>query len=525
VSDLGVFLRYAGQFRRFLREPVSPEDAKRKVIDGVRDRERSLLQVLEHAIYRHAPSPYRALLANAGIELEDVRRLVGDVGVELTLERLHREGVYISLDEFKGRRPVERPGLHLEVQPEDFDSPLIGGSAAIGYTGGSRGPRRRLMLDYDHRLHGAICQRLFLDTFEVQDRSIAVWRAAPPGAAGIGTVVGFAKAGARVDRWFSHNRLLPRRGVMKEFLFTAYTVGASRRSRTPLPWPTYVPLSRASEVARWLAEKREQDAPAFLVTTASSGVRACLAAEQLGLDVAGSLLRLGGEPLTPAKAEAIERVGARPVSNYTMSELGRIGLACAQPSALDDLHVMTDRIALIQRERTVGRGAVVGALIYTTLRATAPKVMLNVESDDYGTLEERSCGCLLGELGLNTHVHEVRSYEKLTSEGMTFIGSELIDLIDGVLPARFGGRPTDYQLVEEEADGIAKVAVVIDPRVGPVDENAVVAAVLTALGSGPGYKAMMADAWRDGKTVGVVRREPYATGAGKVLPLHVARDG
>jgi hypothetical protein len=525
VSDLGVFLRYARGFKSFLREPVSGADARQRVQDGVRNRPTALLHVLEHAIYGHPSSPYRALLLHAGIELEDVRRLVDDTGVEATLERLHAEGVHVGLDEFKGRRGIERPGLRLDVRPEDFDSPLIGGSASIGSTGGSRGPRRRVMLDYDHRLDGAICQRLFLETFELFDRPIAVWRAAPPGAAGIGTVVGFAKAGAPVERWFSHNRLIPRRGVTKEFLFTAYTVAAGRTSRTSIPWPSYVPLSRAGEVARWLAQKRGEGTPAFLVTTASSGVRACVAAEQLGLDITGTFLRLGGEPLTPAKAAAMERAGARPVSNYTMSELGRIGLACAQPTALDDLHVMTDRLAVIQRERAVGNGAVVGALLYTTLRATSPKVMLNVESDDYGTLEQRECGCLLGELGLTTHVHDVRSYEKLTSEGMTFIGTELIDLVDDVLPARFGGRPTDYQLVEEEVDGIPKVAVVIDPRVGDVEEGAVIAAVLCALGSGPGYKAMMADAWRDGGTLRVVRREPYATGAGKVLPLHVVRDG
>ena len=54
-------------------------------------------------------------------------------------------------------------------------------------------------------------------------------------------------------------------------------------------------------------------------------------------------------------------------------------------------------------------------------------------------------------LGYTTHIHTIRSWEKLTSEGMTFCGHDLIRLIEEVLPARFGGRPTDYQFVESGA--------------------------------------------------------------------------
>ncbi len=181
-----------------------------------------------------------------------------------------------------------------------------------------------------------------------------------------------------------------------------------------LPWPEYVPVGEAGRVARWVAEKRRLGTPALLSTTASSGVRAAAAAEALGLDISGALFRLGGEPFTAAKAEAIARTGARAVSNYSMSELGRVGVACASPAALDDLHVTIDHLAVIQRDRLVGTEASVPALLYTTLRPNAPKLMLNVESDDYGTLVQRECGCLLGELGFSTHVHSVRSYEKLT---------------------------------------------------------------------------------------------------------------
>ena len=39
----------------------------------------------------------------------------------------------------------------------------------------------------------------------------------------------------------------------------------------------------------------------------------------------------GGEPLTPAKAEAIAASGARAIPSYHMSEVGAIGRGCPPP--------------------------------------------------------------------------------------------------------------------------------------------------------------------------------------------------
>ena len=233
------------------------------------------------------------------------------------------------------------------------------------------------------------------------------------------------------------------------------------------------------------------------------------------------MFRYGGEPLTEARARLAESVGARAVCNYSTSELGRVAVACADPAADDDVHVCLDKVALIQRERVVGAGARVGSLLFTSIHPSCPKILLNVEVDDYAVLERRGCDCLLGELGLDVHLRGIRSFDKLTSEGMSFLGPELEAVLDDVLPRLFGGGPTDYQLVEEELDGLPRVRVVVSPRVGEVDEEAVVAAVLTELGRGPGYRAMMAGIWLDGGTLGVVRREPYETASAKVLPLHV----
>jgi hypothetical protein len=147
--------------------------------------------------------------------------------------------------------------------------------------------------------------------------------------------------------------------------------------------------------------------------------------------------------------------------------------------------------------------------------------MLNTESDDYGKLERRQCGCLLGEMGFEQHISDIRSYDKLTSEGMTFLGSELIALVEDILPSQFGGNPTDYQFVEEEEGGLPRISVIVSTRIGAIDDEAVILAVLNRLGSYPGCKKVMTDVWRNGRTLRVVRREPFVTGAAKILPLHI----
>ena len=277
-------------------------------------------------------------------------------------------------------------------------------------------------------------------------------------------------------------------------------------------------------MAAWLAEKRESGPPAVLHATPSSVVRVCLAAERHGLDISGTFFRCGGEPYTPGKAAVVEAAGCRAACNYHMAEAGgQLGIACAEPAELGDVHVVTDRVALIQREREMEGGGSVGLLLFTTLLPTSTKLVVNLETDDYGVVEERDCGCAVGQLGHRVHVHTIRNYSKLTSEGMTFIGGTLITLIEEVLPGRFGGAATDYQLVEaEDAEGLSRVSVVISPAVGPVDEAAVADTAIEYLESQGTGGAMMAGVWRDSGTLRVERREPYMTRASKITPLHVA---
>src|SRR5262245_47155514 len=101
------------------------------------------------------------------------------------------------------------------------------------------------------------------------------------------------------------------------------------------------------------------------------------------------------------------------------------------------MHFFDDSYGLIERERTGGGGGpAVRALLFTSLLRSAPLVLLDVERGDSAILERRRCGCAFDGAGVQHHLARVRSFEKLSGEGMTFIQTDLLRVLEEVLPAR-----------------------------------------------------------------------------------------
>ncbi len=520
LETLRMFVRYAGGIRGFLRAPLGADDGRRIVERQLRNRQETFLTVLERGVYGNRRSPYRALLEHAGVTFADAAALVARLGLESALEDLYDRGVYVTIDEFKGRKPIERSGLRIQTQPSDFDNPLLVQHYETR-TGGSRGPRTRLVVDLDLLAYEAAQTQLFLSAFDIADRPVGIWREVLPGPVGIKTFLRHTKIGGRVPAWFTPRKPIVRWEDLKYQAFTIATALISRAAGKPMPMPQYVPASDVARIARWLADQKRRGSPAILDCNTSAAARVCIIAKELGLDIAGSFFRVSAEPYTAARAALVRERGCRTASHYSAAEIGYIGMACANPAAVDDVHLMSDKVALVQRQKKVGGGDVsVGALAFTTVLPSCPKLMLNVELGDYATMTMRACGCLLDQVGFKTHLHDVRSWEKLNSAGVTFLGTELIALIEEVLPSRFGGNAIDYQFVEDEEGGLPKVSILIHPRLGAVDEAAVLETVLSELQRIPGG-GLMSDTWRESRTLRVVRREPYSSGAFKLLPLHI----
>jgi hypothetical protein len=513
-------LRLARGLAGMLRAGLSFDEAARRVRHRIATRAASFLELVRCSVYERLESPYRPLLKAAGIELCDLVRLVESEGVESSLERLFDAGVRISLEQFKGRRPLKASGVERPLDPADFDNHRLE-RHFDAWTGGTRGSRRRVAYDLDQIALENASEMHLLRHLGVLGRPAAMWRPVPPGAAGLRIAIRGAQRGSSFEKWFSQERVRFAGSDRRHGAVLTLARGLSVLYRRRIPWPEHVPIDEAWRVAEWIAGHRRAGRECFVDTNPASAVRICQAARSRNLDASGTIFRLGGEPYTPGKRRAIEEAGCRGYTYYSMTEAGIMGMACGSPDQTDEMHLLTDKIAVIERPTSVeGLGAQVNALYVTSLLPSSQKILLNVETGDYGTMFERRCACPLETLGLHRHLSGVLSYEKLVSEGMLFIGDVLVRIVDEILPARFGGNGTDYQFVEREENGLPRVDLRVNPRLGAIDEAAVLESVFDALSGADSARAMAARRWKDGKTLRVRRDPALGTSAAKILPLH-----
>ena len=274
-------------------------------------------------------------------------------------------------------------------------------------------------------------------------------------------------------------------------------------------------------IARWIQEAREAGTRPHLWTYVSPAVRLCRASADAGIDLTGAAFTVTGEPVTAARLAVIRGAGAEAVADYGSAESGFVAYGCLAASGPDDVDLFHDLHALLRLDAEEGTHELPpGALLLSSIRPSAPVIFLNVSMGDRAEVVRRMCRCPLEQLGWVTHLHAIRSYEKLTAGGMTFLDTDIIRILEEVLPRRFGGGPTDYQLVEEETpDGGARIRLLVHSALGPVKPDDVVDAFLNALGSGSSAERTMALHWRETGLLVVDRQVPRTTNTGKVLHL------
>jgi len=524
LADIKMYTRFAWGLRGFLRKTITLEEAKAIVRQRMAEREANFLRLIEKGIFGYPRSPYLPLLKLAQVEMGDIQNMVRDKGLEDTLRALREVGVYVTFEEFKDREPIVRHGQVIPVQARDFDNPYLS-HYYQAESGGTTGTGTRVPIDLDHLAAQASLIMLARHAHGFLEVPTAIWLDILPDPSGLNTVLRQAGFGQVPQKWFSSVVARGSRPSFKNRLATQYIIVAARLSGVPIPWPEPVSLDQAAVVAQWAAETLETHGACLIRTQVSKALRVCIAAREEGLDLRGATFMGGGEPPTPAKVREIARTGARYVPTYFFTEAGAVGLGCARPADVNDLHFLKDALALIQYPRQVpGSEIIVDAFHFTSLLPTAPKLMLNVESDDYGVIENRSCGCLLETYGYTEHLRHIRSFRKLTGEGVTLVGSEMVHILEEVLPARFGGSPLDYQFLEEEDEGgFTRLSLLVSPKIEIADETEVIEVVLEAMGRSSVAADLARAIWSQAGTLRVKRREPIWTARGKLMPLHMAQ--
>ena len=516
ADDLVSGARLAWGLPPFLRNPVTLPEARRTLQRRLEQREPDFLALLQ-AIYAEPGNPYHRLLGHAGCEYGDVQGLVARAGLEGALHALYRNGVYLTSDELKGRRAVVRGTMTFLMDPAGLRSPGTSGQFRI-HSSGSRGAPTAVLTDLasvrDHAVDMILCLEV-----SGQSRSVhAVWGV--PGSAAMSQVLRLASCGYPPARWFSQVDPAAS-GLHPRYRWSARVMRwASLLAGIPLPSPEYAPVEDCLAIARWIAEVAESGRKVQIWTFASSAVHLCQAARRAGIDLHGAQFTTGGEPTTEARLATVRDAGAVLVPRYGANEAGPIGFGCLAPAAADEVHVLADLHAVIQPGDDDARPDLPPrALLLSSLRSTARLTLLNVSSGDQGLLDERRCGCPLEELGWTTHIHTLRSFEKLTAGGMTFVDANLVRVLEEILPARFWrGGPADYQLIEEEAaDGRPRLRLLVHPGIGSLDHDAVVETFLAAISRGSGVERVMGLAWREAALVRVERVPPERTSVGKIL--------
>jgi hypothetical protein len=518
-SDVFGFAGFLAGLPAFVRQRMTETRAREIVQRRLREREQNFLNSLELFVYGNPRSPYRGLLEAAQCTFGDVRSMLAADGLDATLRALRAADVYVAFDEFKGLRPIVRGGRVIDARPEDFDNPNVSRYHTVT-TGGSTGRARNVLLDLEH-LNARLPMHLLGDLFHgTHGLPTALWFEIPPGS-GLGSILQRAPTGSIPERWFSPIRGIGDGAGRRARLATVATLAVARAAGARLPWPEYLPLERADVIARWAESALRRRGACVVRAHVSKSLRVCLAAKESGIDLTGAIVTGGGEPPTRAKVAQIESTGATFRSGYHFTEVGTVGLSCTTAADPNDQHFFLDHLALIQAPREVaGFDVSVPSFHFTTLLPSAPKIMLNVESDDFGVVATRECGCPFGDLGFTTHIRDIRSFRKLTGEGVTLVGSHVESILEEDLPAKFGGSPLDYQLIEEEDErGFTRLTILVNPAVALPDEGAVVAEMLAALRRRGGAAELSRELWAQASAFRVRREAPRLTSRGKMLPL------
>jgi hypothetical protein len=516
VDNAAMVVRLSRDLPGWLRTPTTLEAAQARIRAGLATREEQFLALAKRGIYRHRRSPYRALLAHAGCELGDVRRLVASEGLEGALTSLAAQGVYVTVDEMKGRQPIVRGSFRLQARSSDFDNP-IAPLHLLSYTGGSGGRPSRVRRSLALFDELADLDLVFADIHGHTGATPVLWVTNT-----VARILRLIRTGVTTMHW-----LYPVKPLSWQVRALALHIALlAKLAGRPFPSPEYMGIDEADAFATRLARCVAETGSVLCVTTPSSAVRSAVAATAAGHSLAGVTFILRGEAVTAARRRDIESAGAYVFSIYGAEEAGNIAASCAAPVEPDDSHVMSHRFAVTGRDRPIWEGGpLVRALQVTSLTAAAPKILLNADMGDCGDVEVQGPECCgLGALGLTTHLSNVRSFEKLTGEGMTVVGAHFLHLIEEMMPARFGGSSVDYQLVEQEnAEALTELVLRVHPRVGPVDDTALRDTLLAELERGDVVDRHVAHVWRRLQTIRISREPPLATPTGKIYPFRIAR--
>ena len=200
VAAARLTVRFLRRVPPALRRPTTRSEAHRLRAARLEARETAFLDKLRRTAFARPESPYGRLLEHAGCEAGDVERLVASEGLEGTLGELARRGIYLTVDEFKGRSPVRRGSLTFECGSAAVRNPLSSFDLAVR-SGGTRSAGTPVLLDLDFIRGCGTVAAAFLEAWGDSGWPKAIWET--PGAGARFRLLKYASFGQAPVRWFS----------------------------------------------------------------------------------------------------------------------------------------------------------------------------------------------------------------------------------------------------------------------------------------------------------------------------------
>jgi hypothetical protein len=526
------YLNFLLGYRKFIKERKTLEQSVHNALNTIKNRlnnrEETFLRLIKASVFENQSSPYLTLFRLANYSYKDVESLFLKNGLESALSQLREDGIYLTIEEFKGKREIIRNGETFKFREKDFDNPFLR-STYEAQSGGTRSAGTRVRVDFDFLAQKSLYHALMFEMHGLKNSPLAIWLPLYPSGPGLNSVLRFTSIGKTPDKWFTHIEKGNFKISWNKRLGTNYVIKMGKFFGAGIPKPEFVALNEAGKVAKWINRTLQEHESICLYTFASSAVRICYAAEEMNLRIGGAKFFVTGEPLSPKKRQIIESTGCNAIPVFGVTEGGSIGYGCNIPYKCDAVHSFKDTMGVIQHKRSVlDSDVTVDAFLFTSLLPSTPKIFINVESGDFGVIEQKDCGCLFGQLGLSDHIYNIRSFEKLTGEGVTFVDTDIVNIVEVVFPQKFGGTITDYQIVEREYDdGITRLEILVSPALGPVDESKVISTFLSEIRNGnckftaDTWSQTGTQMWEQADSIVVLRTNPILTKRGKILPFHI----
>ena len=523
IQEAKRYALMADGIRQILRQPAIL-DRSALLREHLESREARFLEYAAHCVFAQKNNPYRRMFSLADCRYSDLEASVHRHGLEATLRQLLEAGVYLTNEEFKGKHPIVRGGEEIAAGPGAFQRPR--GEASVGsldmVSSGSRSSGTRTPRSPQAELYTEVHTNLLYSEYDAADSCHVSILPVLPSSMGIGVALRAHRMGGRIERWFSEPGKAADgaayRGLTQSMMWVARKAGAD------VPMPEYLPVNDYSLVARFLAEQTRNGRTYAVQGFTSPALRVAIAARDAGLDIAGTLFAVGGEAMTDAKRAVFDAAGCRICNTYITSEIGPIGYSCLHMRN-GAVHIFEDAVEVISRKRRAPLSdQEVSALVVTTLLPNGGNFLINMETDDAGVVEPAECSCRFCEVGYHRQIRDLFSFGKLTGQGITLYGTDVVEMIERMLPAQFGGAPGDYQLTEQEGGTQSVIQLLVSPRVKGCDAAVVRDFFLARVRNQYGG-ALATRLWKHADAFSVEVREPVRTSTGKVLPLSLLGSG